>query len=62
MNLKSSFGQSTPSHPSQAVAPLPRAEDLLDPAANALPTVIPGLELLQSVIPSTSPDAGLNDP
>jgi hypothetical protein len=33
MNLKSSFGQATPSHPPEAVTPLPCAEDLLDLAA-----------------------------
>jgi hypothetical protein len=61
MNLKSSFGQATPSHPPEAVTPLPCAEDLLDPAANALHAVIPALKLLQSVIPSAPPHADLNN-
>jgi hypothetical protein len=36
MNLGGGFGDTEPSHPLQAVASLPGAEDFLDPAADAV--------------------------
>ncbi len=44
MNLNGGFDKATPSHPAHAVAALPCSEDLLDPDANPLNRLVPGLE------------------
>ena len=43
-NLNACFCQPSPPHPAQAVASFPCPEDLLDPTADAMDRLVPGIE------------------
>lgn len=44
VDLDGGFGEAPPSHSSQTVAAFPGPEDLLDPGANAMDRLVPGIE------------------
>jgi hypothetical protein len=47
MDLDGSFGETSPSHSTKAVAALSGSENLLDPAAHAMDRLVPFMELAQ---------------
>src|SRR5690348_4314514 len=49
MHLGGGFGEASPSHSTQTVAPFPGAEDLLDPGAHATNRCIPGVQAGQRI-------------
>lgn len=57
MDLAGCFGDAAPSHPAQAVASFPGAEDLLDPATHPVDWLVPVFELLRDLCADRSPNA-----
>lgn len=57
MDLGGGFLDASPSHPAQAVSPFPGAGDFLDPTANAMDRLVPGLEPGLCFLFGTGPDA-----
>src|SRR5690348_11793735 len=49
MHLGGGFGEASPSHSTQTVAPFPGAKDLLDPGAHAMNRCIPGVQAGQRI-------------
>ena len=62
IDLDGGFGETSPSHPAQAVAALPCTEDLLDPAPNPMDRLVPFFELAQRLLFVAVPHAGGDDP
>ena len=62
VDLDGGFGETSPSHSAQAVAALPRSEDLLDPAAHTMDRLVPFVKLAQRFLLVTTPHARGDDP
>jgi hypothetical protein len=62
VDLGGGFGETSPSHSTQAVASPPGSENLLDPAMHAVDQLVPLVELAQSFLLIAAPHASRNDP
>ena len=59
-NLHTCLCKPSPSHPAQTVASFPCPEDLLDPTANTVDRLVPGIETCPDFGFVTAPHAGSN--
>lgn len=61
MDLNGGLGEPPPSHAAQAVAALPRAEDFLDAASDAMDRLVPGTRTREGLRLVTPPHIGGDD-
>lgn len=61
VDLNGRFSEATPWHSPQTVAAFPGPENLLDPGANAMDRLVPGIETSVRVGFVAAPQAGGND-